>query len=74
MFKLFLTLFITSFLLQIPSIANAYVGPGAGLTAVGTVLSLVAAIILALVGFVWYPVKRLVRKFKSKSDKENQDR
>ena len=41
--------------------AQAYIGPGAGLTAIGAVLALVAALLLALVGFVWYPVKRLLR-------------
>jgi hypothetical protein len=43
-----------------PGTAFAYVGPGAGLSAIGTFLALVAACFLALVGFVWYPVKRLL--------------
>lgn len=42
--------------------ALAYVGPGAGLTAIGTMIAVIAVIILALVGFVWYPLKRLLRK------------
>lgn len=42
--------------------ASGYVGPGAGLGAIGTVLALVGAILLAVVGFVWYPVKRLLAK------------
>jgi hypothetical protein len=46
----------------LPDAALAYVGPGAGLTAIGTVLALLGAIGLALVGFVWYPVKRLMRR------------
>ena len=41
--------------------AAAYIGPGAGLTAIGTVLAAVAAIFLAIVGFVWYPVKRVLK-------------
>jgi hypothetical protein len=41
--------------------AHAYLGPGAGLTAIGTVLALLAAVLLGIVGFVWYPVKRLLR-------------
>jgi hypothetical protein len=45
-----------------PEAALAYVGPGAGLTAIGTVLALLGAVALALVGFVWYPVKRLLRR------------
>jgi hypothetical protein len=42
--------------------AEAYVGPGAGLTAIGSVLALLAAVGLAIVGFVWYPVKRLLKR------------
>lgn len=45
-----------------PGAAHAYVGPGAGLTAIGTVIALLAALLLAVVGFVWYPVKRLLKK------------
>ena len=47
-----------------PDPAAAYIGPGAGLTAIGTVLALVGAIILAIFGFVWYPIKRYLRKRK----------
>jgi membrane-bound ClpP family serine protease len=45
--------------------AHAYIGPGAGLTAIGAVLALIAALCLAVVGFVWYPVKRLLRTRKA---------
>lgn len=41
--------------------AFAYVGPGAGLSAIGTLLAIVFAALLAVVGFVWYPLKRLFR-------------
>lgn len=49
----------------LPVAAQAYVGPGAGLTAIGTMVALLAALILAVVGFVWYPVKRLMRAGKT---------
>ncbi|SIS96922.1 hypothetical protein [Paracoccus saliphilus] len=42
--------------------ALAYVGPGAGLTALGTMIAVIAVLLLAVVGFVWYPLKRLLRK------------
>ena len=42
----------------------AYIGPGGGLSAIGTVIALIGAILLAIVGFVWYPVKRMLRKKK----------
>ncbi|MEM7489245.1 MAG: hypothetical protein AAF390_09000 [Pseudomonadota bacterium] len=48
-----------------PQAALAYVGPGAGLTAIGTMIALVAAILLAVVGFVWYPIKRMLRARKA---------
>jgi hypothetical protein len=41
--------------------AMAYVGPGAGLTAIGAALAFVGAMVLAVIGFVWYPIKRLLR-------------
>jgi hypothetical protein len=49
-------------LLAVPAPAWAYVGPGAGLSAIGSLLALVAALVLAVVGFVWYPVKRVMRR------------
>lgn len=42
--------------------AFAYIGPGAGLAAIGAVLALILGMIAAVFGFVWYPVKRLLRK------------
>jgi hypothetical protein len=48
--------------------AHAYIGPGAGLTAIGTVIALLGGILLAIVGFVWYPIKRVLRsKARAKS-------
>lgn len=51
-----------AFILLFSSPALSYVGPGAGLSVIGTVLALMAASALAIVGFVWYPVKRLRQK------------
>jgi membrane protein implicated in regulation of membrane protease activity len=44
-----------------PGTAFAYVGPGAGITVIGAALAFLASIVLAVVGFVWYPIKRLMR-------------
>lgn len=41
--------------------ALAYVGPGLGLSAIGAVIGLVVAFVLAVVGFIWYPIRRLRR-------------
>ena len=46
-------------LLASASPAFAYVGPGAGLSVIGAALAFVGAIFLAIVGFIWYPIKRL---------------
>jgi hypothetical protein len=43
-----------------PGAALAYIGPGAGLTAIGTVVAFLGVMVLLVVGFVWYPVKRLM--------------
>jgi hypothetical protein len=40
----------------------AYVGPGAGLSALGSLLALLAAVVVAIAGFLWYPIKRLLGK------------
>ena len=49
-----------------PFIAEAYVGPGSGITAIGSVLALLAAVLVGILGFVWYPIKRLRKKNKEK--------
>lgn len=56
-----LNVFFASVLLLLPNIAWAYVGPGAGLTAIGSLVALVLAVIVAIAGFVWYPMKRLIK-------------
>lgn len=42
--------------------AMLYVGPGAGLTAIGSALALVGGVFLTIVGFVYYPLKRWIRR------------
>ena len=36
--------------------ALAYVGPGAGLSIVGSVLAFLAAIVAGIIGFLWFPI------------------
>jgi uncharacterized membrane protein len=56
----------------LPQYVFAYIGPGAGISAIGTVVAFIGAILLAIVGFIWYPMKRLLVKMKKKekSDQE----
>lgn len=42
-------------------IAVAYIGPGAGIGAVGSLIAVAGAGVLTVVGLVWYPVRRLLR-------------
>ncbi len=50
--------------------ALAYVGPGAGLSAIGSFLALIVAVIAGIFGFLWYPIKRLLRGRKDMKDSD----
>jgi|RhiMetdeSRZDD1v2_1073273.scaffolds.fasta_scaffold3221382_1 hypothetical protein len=58
---------LTAFYLLAPPVASAYVGPGSGLTVIGAALAFLGSIVLAIIGFVWYPVKRLLRRFRGRT-------
>lgn len=51
-----------------PGPVAAYVGPGAGLTVIGAALALVGGVVFWIFGFVWYPVKRLLRRRSTEDD------
>ncbi len=53
-------------LLFYPLVASAYIGPGLGVGAVATVLGILAGLLMLMVGIIYYPIKRLIRYFKSK--------
>lgn len=68
--------FFTFPLLVLAAPAHAYVGPGAGIGLLGTLAALVGAVILLLAGFIWYPVKRMMKRKKSHAgaiDEEKSD-
>ena len=52
-----------------PQSAWAYAGPGSGLTVIGAALAFVGGVFLAIVGFIWYPIKRLWRAVTGKRQK-----
>ena len=54
------SLFTAANLAAMSQPAMAYVGPGAGLSAIGSVLGFLGVLFLVVVGFFWYPVKRLL--------------
>lgn len=43
-----------------------YVGPGIGMSALGVLLALIGGIFLAILGFIWYPIKRLLKAVRKK--------
>lgn len=59
-------LLILPIVLLLPSQAFAYVGPGLGLGAIGAVLGVIFSIFLALLGIFWYPIKRLIKKIRTR--------
>lgn len=44
-----------------PPAVLAYVGPGTGLAVIGAALAFVAGILMGVLGFIWYPLKRVYR-------------
>lgn len=45
-----------------PLPALAYMGPGAGITAIGCLIALLAGIWYTFKGFLWLPLKRMFKK------------
>ncbi|MEM1369506.1 MAG: hypothetical protein AAGG02_16155 [Cyanobacteria bacterium P01_H01_bin.15] len=57
-----LSAFLWSVVLASPGLA--YIGPGTGIAAIGAFLALIAAVFFAIVGFLWFPIKRMLKKRK----------
>lgn len=71
MFRIAILFALAAFVSATP--AQAYVGPGSSLGAIGVFLGLVATVILTLVSFVWYPCKRLARRARRKDTTAEKD-
>jgi ABC-type bacteriocin/lantibiotic exporter with double-glycine peptidase domain len=56
-----------------PATAFAYVGPGAGLSIIGSLLALFAAIVIGIFGFIWFPIRRLLRKRKQAAEQNTEE-
>lgn len=57
-------LFLSIFIISIPS--YAYIGPGMGGGVIAAVIGFFAAILLGLWGILYYPIKRALKKRKDK--------
>jgi len=49
----------------------AYIGPGSGLMGVVVFVAALAALVVALIGFLWYPFKRLKARLSSSSAEDD---
>lgn len=54
-------LMLVAALALVPMSAQAYVGPGAGLGAIAVTVAVLLGVVLLFVGFLWYPLKRMLR-------------
>ena len=66
-------LFLTLFLISLPS--YAYIGPGMGGGVIAAIVGFFAAVLLGLWGILYYPIKRALknRKDKKMSLKDSND-
>ena len=54
------------FCLAYSPLALAYIGPGLGTGALAAVLGTFLGVLMLIVGVVWYPIKRLIKRFWTK--------
>jgi len=57
-------------LFALPDIAQAYIGPGAGITFIGALIGVVLAILSAIGFILFWPIRRLLRRMKAKGNVE----
>lgn len=58
--------------LLIPSAALAYGGPGSIISGIGAFLAVLAALVASIFGFLWFPLKRLIRKVRGNGGESEQ--
>lgn len=51
--------------------AYAYIGPGGAVSSFGALLALIGAVLVAIVGFLWFPIKRMLAKKKHNNSSES---
>ena len=66
-------LFLLMFFLSYPMSVMAYVGPGAGITALGALWAVIIAILFAVGGFLVWPIRAMLRRRKRTTQSESPD-
>lgn len=59
--------------LAVPAPLVAYGGPGSVVSTIGAFLAALAAIVAAIFGFIWFPLKRLYRKIFGRGSGEGEE-
>ncbi len=54
----------------LPGIAQAYIGPGAGITFIGALIGVVLAVLSAISFILFWPIRRMLAKRKGKGEAE----
>jgi hypothetical protein len=57
---------IVALLAVVPLAAQAYVGPGAGVGMIGSLLAVLGAIVLGIVGLILWPLRMIKKRFHAK--------
>jgi hypothetical protein len=65
-FTLIILFCAAMFLVNSASVAYAYVGPGPGLTVIGALWAVIAAVLLAILAIVRWPLRYLLRRIRGK--------
>ena len=60
---------LATILTLIPQTSFAYVGPGLAMGTLLMILGVLGSLVLAILAIVYYPIKKLIKKSKSKSKK-----
>ncbi len=64
---------LTASLIAYPTVGLTYVGPGLGAGALALILGILESILLALFTIFWYPLKRILQRWKQKQTGEDAD-
>ena len=70
MFRAMFFTLMSGVVLVFPASALAYMGPTLGLGVIGTVVAVVAVLLLSLFAFIFVPIRRMFKKMKQKKVNE----
>ena len=59
---------VTIILLFLTSPSYAYLGPGVGGGMIAATIGVIIAIVAAIFGLIWFPIKRLLKKIRHKKE------